>query len=206
MTILIVATLIITVILVLSTLNADRVRGQGYQINLETEHFTLFNETEQKELKEDRYMNFLVDLNDNLQTELKRVNKDDLTGLEVCNDKLANKLKTKVSDLTFKKVPLSLPQGHLLDTQTTNDTVGIPFDPSEHIKNLDCLSYREHSDSCLYKGITLSEQTNPFMYITSPNTRFPPRWEGPYKNSELPHHINISRHKMLYNCCNNGTV
>lgn len=175
------------------------------QIN-KTEHFTLFNETEQKELKEDRYMNFLVDLNDNLQTELKRVNKNDKTGLELCNDKIQNQVKTKVSDLTFKKVPLTVPQGHLLDTQTTNNTIGLPFDPSEHIKNLDCLNYREHSDSCLYKGITLSEQTNPFMYITSPNTRFPARWIGPYKNAELPHHINISRHKMLYNCCNNGTV
>jgi hypothetical protein len=171
------------------------------------EHFNLFNEIEQKEFKEDKYMNFLVNLNDNLQIKLKHINKDDKTGLKLCNDKVQNELKTKVSDLTFKKVPISLPQGHLLDTQITNDTIGIPFDPSEHIKNIDCSSYREHSDSCLYKGITLSEQINPFMYITSPNTRFPARCIfKPYKNSELPHHINISRHKFLYNCCNNGTV
>lgn len=87
----------------------------------------------------------------------------------------------------FKKVYGTIPQGHLLDTQTINNTIGIPFNPP---------------NSCLYKSISLSQQINPFMYITSPNTRFPSRWIGPYKNSELPHNINISRYNFLYDCCN----
>ena len=170
-----------------------------------TEHFTLFNKTEQKKVNDDSYMDFLINLDDKLKSELKCINNEN--GLKLCNDRVANTLKTEVSDFIFKeKVHESVPQGHLLDTQTTNDTVGIPFDPSKDIKNPNCLTYNEYSESCLYKAISLSEQTNPFMYITSSGIRFPPLWIGPYKNSALPQEINIHRYNFLYDCCNNGTT
>jgi hypothetical protein len=56
---------------------------------------------------------------------------------------------------------------------------------------------------CIYKSINLSEQINPFLYISTESVRFPPRWIGPYKKDKLPHNINLPRYKAMFNCCNN---
>jgi hypothetical protein len=60
-------------------------------------------------------------------------------------------------------------------------------------------------DPCLYKSYKLSEYTNPRLYLSSDNTRFPPRWIfQPYKNTPLPKTTNLKLWTDMYNCCQNN--
>lgn len=60
-------------------------------------------------------------------------------------------------------------------------------------------------DPCLYKSYQLSQYTNPRLFLSSDNTRFPPRWIfPPYKNTPLPKTTNLKLWTDMYNCCQNN--
>lgn len=60
-------------------------------------------------------------------------------------------------------------------------------------------------DPCVYKANSLSEYTNPRLYLSSDKTRFPPRWIfPPYKNISLPKTTNLKLWTDMYNCCQNN--
>lgn len=63
----------------------------------------------------------------------------------------------------------------------------------------------DNLDHCLYKANFLSEYTNPKLYLSSDNTRFPPRWlVKTYKNTPLPKTTNLKLWTDMYNCCQNN--
>lgn len=66
-------------------------------------------------------------------------------------------------------------------------------------------STEKNDDPCVYKANQLSEYTNPRLYLSSDNTRFPPRWIfPPYKNTTLPKTTNLKLWTDMYNCCKNN--
>ena len=63
----------------------------------------------------------------------------------------------------------------------------------------------DNMDSCVYKANQLSQYTNPNLYLSSDNIRFPPRWIfSPYKNIPLPKTTNLKLWTDMYNCCSNN--
>lgn len=64
---------------------------------------------------------------------------------------------------------------------------------------------KDDLDPCVYKANSLSEYTNPRLYLSSDKTRFPPRWIfSPYKNIPLPKTTNLKLWTDMYNCCQNN--
>lgn len=61
-------------------------------------------------------------------------------------------------------------------------------------------------NKCVYQANLLSEYTNPRLYLSSDNTRFPPRFmkNSPYKNIPLPKTTNLKLWTDMYNCCQNN--
>lgn len=63
----------------------------------------------------------------------------------------------------------------------------------------------DNLDPCVYKSNQLSQYTNPRLYLSSDNTRFPPRWlVKTYKNTPLPKTTNLKLWTDMYNCCQNN--
>jgi hypothetical protein len=58
-------------------------------------------------------------------------------------------------------------------------------------------------DLCRHKAASLCTRTDPRMYLTAGNIRFPPRWTGPYKDATLPMNIDVNCYNHIYNCCKN---
>lgn len=64
---------------------------------------------------------------------------------------------------------------------------------------------KDDLDPCVYQANSLSEYTNPRLYLSSDKTRFPPRWIfPPYKNIPLPKTTNLKLWTDMYNCCQNN--
>lgn len=130
------------------------------------------------QIKEDSYMNFLVNLNNNFKTQIQSVGGK----AALCNINVKNTIEKKALKNSFKNIPIN--------------TIKSDIYIEDNIENLN-----KSLDNCVYKANTLSEVTDPKLYLTSGQIYFPPKWIGPYKNTQLPKKTNLKRWNNLYNCC-----
>ncbi len=142
-------------------------------------------------VKEDVYMNFLGDLNDSFGKYLKEVSKDSTSPIRqkaLCDDRVRKEVQSKALIDAFKKV-----QEKNIDKDSKLFDINIP--------EISKIKFKVDNDrTCGNKASQLCDLTDPMLYI-SQNTRFPPRWIGPYKNVPLPKRTDLKCWSNMNNCC-----
>jgi hypothetical protein len=173
------------------------------------EHFQPLKETDginlqviipkNMKLKDDRYMDFLQDLDFKFKEKLDELNvKQHTTNLPfkqkvLCDDRLNKQTQSEALDYAFSKQP-NYSKSELTDKKilNTNDPQ-ITFDFQK--------KYLKGEDLCVHKASSLCERSNPMYYLSETRT-FPPRWIfKPYENMELPQHVDLNCFNRMYNCC-----
>jgi hypothetical protein len=126
-------------------------------------------------IKQDKFMNFLENINNSLQDDFKLKTKD------------TEKIKINALNYAFDKEPnYNSVQLDTISRLTSKD-------PSIFNSQVDI-------DKCVTKADLLCQRTNPYLYLNDA-TKFPPRWIGPYKNTQLLKETNLSCWNDIYNCC-----
>lgn len=159
------------------------------------EKFINSNYTRQKlpyKVKEDVYMHFLGDINNSFRKHLTEVSKDSTSPIRqkaLCDDRVRKEVQSKALNEAFDKViPKNIDDSVLFDKHIPKISQ-IPFTLSKHTDR-----------QCPDRASALCDLTDPMLYI-SQNTRFPPKWIGPYKNVLLPKHTNLKCWSNMVNCC-----
>jgi hypothetical protein len=226
-------------------------------LKMTTENFMPLNDKKDKLKyvpKEIPYSNFLIDLNNNFQSELNAVqpkssivdggrNPLPFKQKALCDDKLNiqvqknalnkafDKVSTKYPDLLVfegDKIKNVDPEAYINDlpfkkaisdeNKFSDNWYNSKIDPNLKIQNktkiIQDIKFQDDTqlrdlkddlDPCVYKANSLSEYTNPRLYLSSDKTRFPPRWIfPPYKNIPLPKTTNLKLWTDMYNCCENN--
>jgi hypothetical protein len=142
-------------------------------------------------VKEDVYINFLGGLNDSFGKYLKEVSKDSTSPIRqktLCDDRVRKEVQSKALIDAFTKV-----QEKDIDKESELFDTNIP--------QISKITFKvEDNTTCTNKASQLCELTDPMLYM-SQNTRFPPRWIGPYKKVQLPTHTNLKCWSNMVNCC-----
>jgi|LakMenEpi03Aug12_release.lakeMendotaPanAssembly.Ray.scaffolds.fasta_scaffold474194_2 hypothetical protein len=161
------------------------------------EKFINSNYTRQKlpyKVKEDVYMNFLGDLNDSFGTHLKDASKDSTSPIRqkaLCDDSVRKEVQSKALNEAFDKV-----QEKDIDKDSKLFDINIP--------QISQITFKvDNNRTCANKASQLCDLTDPMLYM-SQNTRFPPKWIGPYKNVLLPKHTDLKCWSNMINCCKNN--
>ena len=130
-------------------------------------------------IEDDRYMNFLIDLNDNFKKQIKSSG-----GIKsLCDIDVKNAVESKTLNDAFSKIPVNIPKSEMYEEKNQNNI-------------------NSSLDSCVYQANNLSELTNPMLYLTSGHIYFPPRWlVKTYKNTPLPKNTDLKKWNSLYHCC-----
>jgi len=132
-------------------------------------------------VKDDKYMDFLSDVNSKYKTTLFKS-----VATALCDTKVSTATQNAALDYAFAKQPYESPQENI-DRAILNTT--------------DPVILQKADDICQHQAASLCTRTDPNMYLTSKNTFFPPRWIGPYKNDTLPMNINVGCYNKMFNCC-----
>lgn len=172
------------------------------------EHFTQYEEPYKQQIisytpKKSDYMEFLGNLNDSYHTYLQKYKKDSKLPLPqklLCDDKIKIQIQKSSLQDAFNKINVNeLMKKYNLDTTGTTGTTHI----KDYTKDYELDKFiKPVNKDCLYKSNHLCELTNPMLYL-SENKYFPPRWIfKPYKNTNLPKHIDLKCWNNMFNCCN----